>query len=217
MKQALPLSFSLPKGSSSQPTAWSDILARTMILAFALAPAMRGISQQPAQQAAVQPAQSAPPEGSNWQHVQALPLGTSINVKVRKSHVSCTLKSVDADSLTCIHGKDIVFERTEIKSITIQRRGRSTLIGAGIGGAALAIAGFAGTTGHSDVNFLREDRRSAAQSQPSLESAGEPSEPAWARAPTSRIPASIRRLERLSQSSKRKGPRKRAFLFLRAK
>jgi len=79
----------------------------------------------------------APPAGSNWQHVQVLPVGTSINVKARSSHASCKVKRVDADSLTCTDKKDIAFQRTDVVSIKISRRGRSTLIGlaAGAGGA----------------------------------------------------------------------------------
>jgi hypothetical protein len=99
-----------------------------------------------AQQTAQQPAQ--PPAGSNWQHVQALPVGASINVKARTSHASCTLKSVDADSLTCTHGKDIVFQRSDILTVQISRRGRSTLIAMGIGAGAGAIVG-AATSGCS--------------------------------------------------------------------
>jgi len=84
-----------------------------------------------AQQTAQQPAQ--PSAGSNWQHVQMLPIGASINVKARTSQAACTLKSVDADSLTCTHGKDIVFQRADILTIKISRRGRSALIGTAIG------------------------------------------------------------------------------------
>ena len=126
---------------------------RTLFLSLTLATAISAAAQQPAAPAA------QPPAGSNWQHVQALPLGASINVKARTSHASCTLKSIDAETLTCTHGKDIVFERSEIQVIKIPRRGRSTLIGAGVGGGALAIAGFAATTDHSNGffgnNFLR--------------------------------------------------------------
>jgi hypothetical protein len=94
-----------------------------------------------AQQPAQQPAQ--PPAGSNWQHVQMLPLGASINVKARTSHAACTLKSVDADSLTCTHGKDVAFQRADILTINISRRGRSALIGLGIGAGAGVIVGAA--------------------------------------------------------------------------
>jgi hypothetical protein len=110
---------------------------RTSLLSIALAPALFVAAQQPAPQ----PVQ--PPAGSNWQHVQALPLGASIYVKARHSHSKCILKSVDADTLTCIHAQDVVFQRSDIVNIKIPRRGRSTLVGLAIGagvGAALGAA-----------------------------------------------------------------------------
>jgi hypothetical protein len=111
---------------------------RAFLLTMALLlPALSAPAQQPAQQ----PAQ--PPTGSNWQHVQALPVGASINVKARRSHTGCTLKNVDADTLTCTHGKDIVFQRADILTIQISRRGRSALIGLAIGGGAGAAIGYA--------------------------------------------------------------------------
>jgi hypothetical protein len=95
-------------------------------------------AQQPAQQP-VPP----PPAGSNWQHVQALPVGTSLYVKAQTRHRACKLKNDDADTLTCTDtGKDFVFQRTEIVTIKISRRGRSALIAAAPG-AALAIGGLA--------------------------------------------------------------------------
>jgi hypothetical protein len=92
---------------------------------------------------AQQPAASAPAAGSNWQRVQALPVGASIQVKARKSHSSCKLKSVDADSLTCTNGKDIVFREADIVSIKVPHRGRSTLVGLAAGGATGALIGAA--------------------------------------------------------------------------
>ena len=98
-------------------------MTRILILTLVLAPAVSLSAQQVAQ----------PLSGSNWQHVQALPVGASVQVKARKSHTNCYVKSVDADSLTCTHGKDIVFERSEIRSIKIPHRGRSIGVGAAIG------------------------------------------------------------------------------------
>ncbi len=95
-------------------------------------------AQQPAQQP-VPP----PPAVSNWQHVQALPVGTSLYVSAKTRHKSCKLRSDDADTLTCTDaGKDVVFQRNEIVTIKISRRGRSALIAAAPG-AALAIGGLA--------------------------------------------------------------------------
>jgi hypothetical protein len=110
---------------------------RIFLFTLALVPALSAPAHPPAQQPA------SPPAGSNWQHVQALPIGASLQVQARKSHANCTLKSVDADSLTCTHKKDLVFQRTDILSVKIPHRGRSTLIAAGIGIGALAIAGAA--------------------------------------------------------------------------
>jgi hypothetical protein len=87
--------------------------------------------------------QPAPAEGSNWQHVQALPPGANIHVKSRHGSTTCKVKSTDAESLICTRGKDISFSRSEIKSISIPRRGRSALIGLAIGGGGGAIAGYA--------------------------------------------------------------------------
>jgi len=112
------------------------------VLATLLAFTTLSASAQQTAQQTVQP----PPAGSNWQHVQALPVGASINVKARTSHTGCTLKSVSPDSLTCVHGKDIVFQRADILTIQISRRGRSALIGLAAGGGAGALLGYATTS-----------------------------------------------------------------------
>lgn len=96
---------------------------------------------------------AAPPQGSNWQHVQALPAGANIRVKAQHKSTSCKLKSVDADSLTCTSAKDITFQRAEIKSITIPRPGRSSLIGLAIGGGTGAIVGFAAGSSNGTTFF----------------------------------------------------------------
>jgi hypothetical protein len=92
---------------------------------------------------AQQPATAALPEGSNWQHVQALPAGASISVKTRAKSANCAVKSVDADTLTCTQKKDFVFQRTDVLTIKIPRRGRSALIGLGIGAGVGGIVGAA--------------------------------------------------------------------------
>src|SRR5579859_7159230 len=98
---------------------------RTLILALVFAPALSAIAA---------PLSAPPPAGSNWQHVQVLPVGTAINVKARSGHASCNVKSVDANSLTCTGKKDMVYRRTDVLSIGISHRGRSTGIGAAVGG-----------------------------------------------------------------------------------
>jgi hypothetical protein len=105
---------------------------RKYILLLALSP-ITAYAQQPAVSS----------EGSDWHRVEALPLGVSIYVNARTRHQTCKLKSVDADSLTCSNGKNPEYQRTEITSIKVTRRGRSAIIGMGIGGGAGAITGFA--------------------------------------------------------------------------
>lgn len=108
---------------------------RNILLSLILAPVLGATAQQPAQH--------LPAAGSNWQHVQALAVGTTISVGARSRHANCTLKSVDTETLTCTHKKDIVFQRADILSVKIPRRGRSALIGLGIGAGAGGIVGAA--------------------------------------------------------------------------
>jgi hypothetical protein len=110
---------------------------RDMILFLLLVLALAARGQQPVM--------ATVPEGSNWQHVQALPMGQSINVKAKRRSANCELKSVDAETLTCRQKKDVVFQREEILTIKIPRPGRSTLVGTAIGAGGGAIAGFAAT------------------------------------------------------------------------
>jgi hypothetical protein len=92
-----------------------------------------------------------PPAGSNWGHVEALPVDTAVRVDGRSRKMECRIKSVDADSLTCVSKrgdtKEMVFQRGEVKSVRIPRRGRSTLVGTAIGGGTGAVIGFAAGTG----------------------------------------------------------------------
>jgi hypothetical protein len=110
------------------------------LLAAALAATLAAAIALPA------PAQAAPPAGSDWQHVMALPINTYIHVDARTRHSVCTLKAVADDSLACEHDtgvgtKELTFQRDEIKAIKIARRGRSALIGAGIGAGAIYARG----------------------------------------------------------------------------
>ena len=103
---------------------------------LALLPALLFVLVSPAQLLAQQPAQPTPPAGSNWQRVQAIPMGTSIRLDAGKRHQSCVLSAVDAESLTCVHGKSLTFARSEIRTIKISHRVRSALIAAAIGAGA---------------------------------------------------------------------------------
>ena len=91
-------------------------------------------------------ARAAPPAGSDWQHVMALPINTYIHVDARTRHSLCTLKTVADASLTCeqdigVGTKEVTFQRDEIKTVKIARRGRSAVLGGGIGAGAGALAG----------------------------------------------------------------------------
>ena len=112
------------------------MLKQSLLLATLFLPSCV-IAQKPA---------PTPPVGSNWQHVQALPLGTYIHVNTRTRRLPCTLKAIDADTLTCIRdtgvgSKEVVFQRPEITAIKLAHRGRSALAGAGIGAGAGALVG----------------------------------------------------------------------------
>jgi hypothetical protein len=112
-----------------------DSIMRTFLLAMLLIPAL----PVPAQEL-IQPATAPPPAGSNWQHVQALPPGTPVHISARARSLTCTLISVDADTLTCAQTGNVVLQRSEIKNIKIAHRGRSAASGAAIGAAVGVIA-----------------------------------------------------------------------------
>jgi hypothetical protein len=80
------------------------------------------------------------PEGSNWQHVQALPAGTSLHIDARSGNITCKLKSVTGDSITCTHAKETTIQRSEIKTIKLAHRGRSAAAGTAIGAATGVVA-----------------------------------------------------------------------------
>ena len=115
---------------------------RTILFAILTFPAFSTSSAQPAA--------AAPPAGSNWQHVQALPIGTGIRVTASKHPVVCTLTAVNADTLACDHDyrfevHNLVFQRAQIRTIKLTRRGRSALFGGAIGaGAGATIGGIQG-------------------------------------------------------------------------
>lgn len=82
-------------------------------------------------------------ESSNWQQVQSLPQDTTVTVKAASRSMSCALKGVNAESLDCARGKDITFQRTDIRLIRIPHRSRSALVGAAVGAGAGAAVGAA--------------------------------------------------------------------------
>jgi hypothetical protein len=112
-------------------------------LAALLVITILGGASAPAQQSAAQP-----PAGSNWQHVQALPIGTELYVKAKGRSKTCKLKSTTANALTCNAEKqDLTFDRATIVSVKIARSGRSTLIGFAVGvgtGVAIGVGGCRG-------------------------------------------------------------------------
>jgi hypothetical protein len=115
-----------------------NLTMRSFIFPIALLSTLSVAAQQPIQ----------PPAGSNWKHVQALPVGTDLYIKAKTRHASCKLKKDDDSTLTCTsYANDIVFDRTEISSIKISRNGRSALAGLGIGVGTGAIIGLTGCHG----------------------------------------------------------------------
>ena len=94
------------------------------------------------------PAQSAPstPAISGWSRVQALTANTSLHISARTHNAHCRLKTVEADTLTCVvadGARTEVYQRSDIKSIKVPHRGRSTVVGLAIGGGAGIITGIA--------------------------------------------------------------------------
>lgn len=118
---------------------------QVFIVAFAFLCSLYGSA--PAQQ---------PAAISDWQRVKTLSPGVVIDIKSTRMHLKCKLSDVTDETLTCTHGSALtteVFQCTAIAWIKIGRRGRSALIGAGIGAGTLATIGFAATTGHGNGFF----------------------------------------------------------------
>lgn len=99
----------------------------------------------PAQQTS-SPGAPAAPAGSDWQHVQVLPVGTAIHIQARSSHALCALTAVDADSISCLRdtgvgNKPLTFQRSDVRTIKLARRGHSAVLGGAVAGGAGALAG----------------------------------------------------------------------------
>jgi hypothetical protein len=121
-------------------------MLRQALLAVALPLTCFAHSFAQAPSAAEAAQQSAAPAGSNWQRVLALPVGSYLHVNARTRHTICWLKAVDGETLTCTHdtgvgSKEVVFQRAEITTVKLARRGRSGVLGASIAAGAGAIAG----------------------------------------------------------------------------
>ncbi len=91
--------------------------------------------------------------GSDWARIQALPVGTSLHIN-GKPHTACVFASADTDSITCTKSnKPVSYPRGGITTIKLTHRGRSTLVGLGIGAGTGAIIGFAAGTDSKDTFF----------------------------------------------------------------
>ena len=87
------------------------------------------------------PARSIP--DTQWAKVQQLKPGTTLHVKTAQASTKCDFRSANSTALICTHGADTTIPRTDIRSISISHRGRSTLIGLVAGGDIGAAAGAA--------------------------------------------------------------------------
>jgi hypothetical protein len=73
---------------------------------------------------------------SDWTRVQVLAAGTRVHIKtLDHGNIHCAVNSVDADSITC---GGVAFKRSSVRYIKGRHKGRSTLVGAGVGIGAVA-------------------------------------------------------------------------------
>jgi len=97
--------------------------------------------------ALAQAASSAPFNDPAWLRVQQLKPGSSLHIKTTHGTVRCSFRAATPDALTCVKKTDVVLQRTEIKTIGVSHRGRSTLVGLAIGAGGGAVGG--ASAGHS--------------------------------------------------------------------
>ncbi len=74
--------------------------------------------------------------GTGWQRVLALKAGTSVHVTtMAKKSTTCKMESANDQELICRSGSkpDVTFQRAEIRSIKLEHRRRSGLVGFAIG------------------------------------------------------------------------------------
>ena len=97
---------------------------------------------------------------SGWDRVASLPAGSVVYVSANGSGTNCRIKSVAPDSLTCTGaGKDTVYQKAEIKKVSLPHRGRSALVGllvgAGVGAGIGAGVGVSQGTSNSNTSFVK--------------------------------------------------------------
>lgn len=79
-----------------------------------------------------------------WAGVQALAPNTALHIKARTHNAHCRLQSADTDTLTCLTGaKAETYQRSDILSIKVPHRTRSTIVGLAAGAGVGAIIGAA--------------------------------------------------------------------------
>ena len=85
------------------------------------------------------------PAESNWDRVLRIAPGKSLTVKANGHKTTCSLVVANADSLTCAKGKKPadVYQRSQVTLVQVDHRGKSTLLGLGIGTAGGAVFGAA--------------------------------------------------------------------------
>jgi hypothetical protein len=84
----------------------------------------------------------AAPTPSGWARVETLPAGSLIDVHGQPHQAKCVFKSASDDTLVCVKkGVDVTFQRKDIDSIKLPRRGRSAFFGS-IPGLAIIAGGF---------------------------------------------------------------------------
>lgn len=81
--------------------------------------------------------------GASWSRVAALPAMTRVHVSTDHGGKNCRVYAVSDDALTCARGSaaGTVMQRTDIRQVKLTHYGRSTLVGAALGGGVGALAG----------------------------------------------------------------------------
>lgn len=107
-------------------------------------------------------AQQSTARASGWAAVEAMNAGATVHVIGRSHSTVCRLAHVDDASLTCMGvgtNTGEVFQKTDIRKITIPHHGRSTLVGlvvgAGLGAGIGAGVGVSQGTSNSNSTFVK--------------------------------------------------------------